>query len=94
MYLTTNRFTITLSPTTDTYNAAATAWTNVCGVCHGGTTANHQNGTVNVAVSSTYLFGTGSTVYSGVPGTSSAVTAKTCSNISCHYFTTPLWSTY
>jgi hypothetical protein len=33
-------------------------------------------------------------IYSGVSGTSSATTAKTCSNISCHYFTTPVWSAY
>jgi predicted CxxxxCH...CXXCH cytochrome family protein len=32
--------------------------------------------------------------YNGVSGTSSATTAKTCSNLSCHYFTTPAWSTY
>jgi len=29
--------------------------------------------------------------YNGVSRTSKATTAKTCSNISCHYFTTPNW---
>lgn len=93
-YLTTKRFTVTLTPASDSYASAATTWTNVCGICHGSTPANHQNASVNVTVSSSYLFGTGSTLYSGIPGTSSAANPKTCSNISCHYFTTPLWSTY
>lgn len=30
----------------------------------------------------------------GQSGTSSATAPKTCSNLSCHYFTSPLWSTY
>jgi predicted CxxxxCH...CXXCH cytochrome family protein len=36
-------------------------------------------------------FPTQNPVYNGVPGTSKQTTAKTCSNISCHYFTTPNW---
>jgi predicted CxxxxCH...CXXCH cytochrome family protein len=41
------------------------------------------------------LTGTGhDPFYTGASGTSSATQAKTCQNISCHYFTTPLWSTY
>lgn len=94
-YLTTKRFTVSLDPAVDQYASAATTWTNVCGVCHGSTPGNHLNGTVNVAVSSAYYFGvSGSTLYSGTPAVSSATTAKTCSNISCHYFTTPVWSAY
>ncbi len=93
-YLTTNRFTVTLAPATDTYAGATAAWTNVCGICHGSTLANHQNGTVNVALSTAYFFGTsGSATYNGTPGVLAAGN-KTCSNVSCHYFTTPLWSTY
>lgn len=50
------------------------------------------------ATGTSFLFGTSfpaqNPVYNGVSGTSSATTNKTCSNISCHYFTTPLWSTY
>jgi hypothetical protein len=38
--------------------------------------------------------GTPTPLYDGVSGTSSATAAKTCSNVSCHYFTTVLWSTY
>ncbi|MDD2365650.1 MAG: CxxxxCH/CxxCH domain-containing protein [Desulfuromonadaceae bacterium] len=92
-YLTTNRFTVTLSPASDTYGSVNPSWTNVCGVCHTGGT--HMSNSVDVNISSTYLFGTtGSTLYSGTAGGSSADTPKTCSNISCHYFTTPIWSTY
>jgi hypothetical protein len=94
LYLTTKRNTITLNPATDQYAGATTAWTSVCGVCHGSNASNHQNGSVNVILDSAYLFGTTSVQYLGSPGVSSATTAKTCSNISCHYFTTPIWSTY
>jgi predicted CxxxxCH...CXXCH cytochrome family protein len=52
----------------------------------GGTTGtNFQFGVSNPAYSPTT---------SGLSGQSSSVSPKTCSNISCHYFTTPLWSTY
>ncbi|GFE57394.1 CxxxxCH/CxxCH domain-containing protein [Geobacter sp. AOG1] len=30
-------------------------------------------------------------LYNGVSGVASATTAKTCANLSCHYFTTPSW---
>jgi hypothetical protein len=40
-----------------------------------------------------FIFGS-DPLYNGVSGTSSGTTGKTCSNISCHYFITPLWSTY
>jgi len=98
-YLTTKRNIVTLNPATDQYNVDTAlmggTWTNVCGVCHGSTTTNHQNGTVNFSINTAYFFGTaGSATYNGAPGVSSAVTAKTCSNISCHYLITPIWSTY
>jgi len=95
-WLTTKRFpTITLTPATDGYASGATTWTNVCGVCHGNTPGNHNTGTVNVELNATFSFG-GAPAYNGTPGVSSATlgSEKTCSNISCHYFTTPLWSTY
>jgi hypothetical protein len=98
-YLTTKRFgtTITLTPTSDQYASAATTWTNVCGICHDNSSALHKNGTVNVALSTNqaYVFGPTGTIatYSGLPGRLKA-NDKTCSNISCHYFTTPVWSTY
>jgi len=98
-YLTTKRFgtTITLTPTSDQYASAATSWTNVCGICHDNAAGLHKNGTVNVAMnaSQAYVFGPAGTVatYNGLPGRLAA-NDKTCSNISCHYFTTPVWSTY
>jgi predicted CxxxxCH...CXXCH cytochrome family protein len=98
VYLTSKRFTVTLAPATDSYASASASWTNVCGICHGNTVTNHQNNIVNVALDQTYLFGTSPTLaqYNGTPGTSSGTAGKekTCSNISCHYFTTPVWSTY
>lgn len=96
VWLTTKRFTQTLNPATDSYAAATTAWTNVCGICHGSTAGNHTNGTVNIELGTTYQFGLSAPAYKGTPGVSSATVGseKTCSNISCHYFTTPTWSTY
>lgn len=94
VYLATKRFAVTLVPTSDQYGSASASWTNVCGVCHIGGT--HMDNTVDVYKSSNaaYFFGTaGSTTYQGIPGTTSAANPKTCSNISCHYFTTPVWST-
>jgi len=92
VYLTTKRFTVTLNPLSDQFGSAAASWTNVCGVCHSG--ASHQASGVQVfpVNNPTYFFGTaGSTTYNGVPGTPATTTAKTCSNISCHYFLTPSW---
>jgi predicted CxxxxCH...CXXCH cytochrome family protein len=97
-FLTTKRFgTITLAPATDQFASAATTWTNVCGICHDVASGLHRNGTVNVAInaSQAYVFGPGGTVatYNGTPGQLASAN-KTCSNISCHYFTTPVWSSY
>jgi hypothetical protein len=91
-YLTTKRFTVTLNPTGDSYGSASPSWTNVCGVCHIGGT--HMNGTLDVFTANNppYFFGTaGATTYAGVWKTANTTTAKTCSNISCHYFTSPSW---
>ena len=98
-YLTTKRYgtTIALTPASDQYASAAASWVNVCGVCHDNSSALHKNGTVNVAINASleYVFGPAGTVatYNGLPGRLAA-NDKTCSNISCHYFTTPVWSTY
>lgn len=47
------------------------------------------------AAGTSLLFGTTfpaqNPLYNGVSGTLSSTTAKTCSNLSCHYFTTPSW---
>jgi predicted CxxxxCH...CXXCH cytochrome family protein len=43
---------------------------------------------------SSLIFGSTNPVYNGVTGYSSSVYPKTCSNVSCHYRTTPVWSAY
>lgn len=94
------RWGITLNPTADMtagYNAGNAA--AVCGVCHSLTLGDHMTGgrNINFNGSTARQFGSNSntaTWYSGVSTTSSAVNQKTCSNLDCHYGTTPLWSTY
>ncbi|UCH82053.1 MAG: CxxxxCH/CxxCH domain-containing protein [Nitrospiraceae bacterium] len=83
---------VTLNPATDTYGAGSAA--AVCGVCHTNNSANHMTGTrmINFGDGSTaYKFGSSDPSYNGVPGTSSGTTPKTCSNISCHFTTSPAW---
>jgi predicted CxxxxCH...CXXCH cytochrome family protein len=50
----------------------------------------------HATLSSSLLFGTSfpsqNPKYNGTSGVSSSTTPKTCSNLSCHYFTTPVWS--
>jgi predicted CxxxxCH...CXXCH cytochrome family protein len=95
-----------LTPKGETFGVGEPA--NVCGTCHTNLVANHSTGgstvrTINFGDSTfkmggasgmSFLFGTTNPVYNGTSGISSATTPKTCSNISCHYLTTPLWSTY
>ena len=91
------RFSITLDPTADfkvgygTGNPAG-----VCGVCHSNDSSVHMTGdrTINFNTSVARQFGPNAPSYSGDSKTSSAVNPKRCSNIDCHYGTTPLWSTY
>ena len=70
----------------------------VCGVCHtNGTLGTHQDSTRTINFgdnSGTYQFGGSLPVYNGNSANLSATTPKTCSNLSCHYFTTPVWSSY
>ena len=79
----------------------------VCGACHTNVNSNHMAGNrlIDFGLNSNttafgtqsqltrYVFGTTAT-YNGSSATSSNTTLKTCSNLSCHYFTTPVWSTY
>lgn len=75
---------------------------SVCGTCHTNindiahhTTSGSTNGRqIYFGESTAYQFGPNPPVYNGVPGTSSLVNPKTCSNVSCHFKTTPVWSTY
>jgi hypothetical protein len=83
---------VILDPANDTFGAGTAGI--VCGTCHTINAANHMTGTriINFADGSTeYQFGPGAPNYNGVPGTSSTVTLKSCSNISCHYGDTPGW---
>lgn len=88
-------FGATLSATTDTFGGVA--FNQVCGVCHTKLPANHAMGgspdrSINFGDgSTTYLFSAGSPTYAGVAGVSSATTPKTCSNVSCHFQTSPFW---
>lgn len=87
----------TLNPTGDGFGSGA-SWTNVCGKCHNGATHNMSeaiggNGR-QISIEAAYQFGSFAPSYTGVPATSSSVNPKSCSNISCHFQTTPVWSTY
>ena len=76
-------------------NAAA-----VCGACHTNTLGNHSTGdstasrTIDFNGVTTYKFGPNNPVYNGTYNSSSATSPKSCSNVSCHYFTTPNWSNF
>ncbi|MHB8845671.1 MAG: CxxxxCH/CxxCH domain c-type cytochrome, partial [Nitrospirota bacterium] len=87
----------TLNPTTDAFGSGA-SWTNVCGVCHNGASHNMSEaigGTGRtISIPAAYQFGASAPVYNGTVGVSSATTPKTCSNVSCHFQTTPVWSAY
>ena len=99
------RFTVTLNPNTDTFGAGAAA--AVCGTCHTNAGANHTTGggtrlidfgggtyKEGGAAGFSFVFGASNPAYSGVTGSSSSVNPKSCSNISCHFQTTPVWSAY
>ncbi len=78
---------------------------NVCGSCHTNNAANHtivgstvrsinfgdSTFMIGGPTGTSMLFGSTNPAYNGVSGTPSANTPKTCSNISCHYFTTSIW---
>jgi predicted CxxxxCH...CXXCH cytochrome family protein len=84
-----------LNPAADQFGAGA-SWTNVCGVCHNG--AIHSTGEAiggtgrTISIPGAYQFGANPPVYKGTIGVSSATTPKTCSNVSCHFRETPVWS--
>jgi predicted CxxxxCH...CXXCH cytochrome family protein len=88
-YLTTKLNTITLNPDADSYAGGGASWTNVCGVCHDNVGGKHMDNIVDVKFNNNYQYGTFTPVYNGTPG---GAGNKSCSNLSCHYFTTPLWS--
>lgn len=97
---------VTLTPASDSFGTGTAA--AVCGSCHtntgphdvgggGSRLINFGDGTYTTggsgAGSFNFVFG-GTPIYSGVSGSSSSVNPKSCSNISCHFITTPVWSSY
>jgi len=87
---------VSLTATGQTFGVGQPA--GVCGTCHTNTGSEHDNGSRQIT------FGAGGTTntmgagYSGsmsllFGGTNPAFSSgpKSCSNISCHYFTTPSW---
>ncbi len=85
-----------LTPTGQTFGTGEPA--AVCGTCHTNTGSEHDNGSRQIT------FGTGGTANTMGAGYSGSMSllfgstnpsfdggGKTCSNLSCHYFTTPSW---
>jgi predicted CxxxxCH...CXXCH cytochrome family protein len=88
-----------------TFDGAGSDADKVCGSCHTITKSNHLNSTRSInfgdkryktggASGFNFVFGSSSSIYNGNSGTSSSANPKSCSNISCHYSTTPVWSSY
>jgi|GEM_PF-1774463 len=96
------KYGVTLDPVNDLYGGAT--FQVVCGPCHGWNTSNHTTGnpagarSINLGADTTptaypRAFG-GTPTFNGLYNTSSGVNPKSCSNIDCHYRTSPIWSTY
>ncbi len=86
---------VTLDPANDTYGAGAAA--AVCGVCHTNNASEHMANSrlINFGDgSTTYQFGSSAPLYNGTPGSDYTTSLKTCSNISCHFQTTPEWESH
>lgn len=83
------RLGVTLNPSTDTFGNAANAG-KVCGVCHTNLESNHSTTTPTNGRQMTFgenltlrKFGASNPIFNTSP--------RTCSNIDCHYLTTPAW---
>jgi len=82
----------TLDPQNDSFGDAK--WQAICGVCHNNATHEMSDSAPanrHIEVPTTYQFGPNAPVYNGVPGTSSTVNLKSCSNVSCHFKDSPGW---
>ena len=73
----------------------------ICGVCHtrdvkDHTQSNRTTSTRNINFGGILdrQFGPNAPHYNGVTGVSSAVSPKTCSNIDCHFKTSPVWQPF
>jgi len=91
------KYAVTLNPLTDLYGGAT--FNVVCGVCHSqnGPTdhsTGNPGGTRNISLQGVNQFGSLAKLYNGQYNTSSGANPKSCSNIDCHYRTSPIWSTY
>ncbi len=87
---------VTLDPNSDSFGDANVA--AVCGACHDMNGATHEMGggaganrIINFNGSTAFQFGAAAPVYNGIEDSPSATTPKTCSNINCHFQSTPWW---
>jgi len=86
-----------LNPVSQVYGSGEPA--TVCGVCHDNSATHDMGGNitgreVHFSSSTTYQFGAIAPLYNGASGESSLTNPKTCSNVSCHFKETPVWSAY
>ena len=90
-----------LDANVDTFGSAN--YNGVCGVCHTRDINNHNQGNrTNAQRSITFgdissvnrQFGPNLPKYNGTTYVSSSVSPKTCSNVDCHYQTSPVWQSY
>jgi hypothetical protein len=94
-----SRYNVTLNPTGDTYGSGAMAV--VCGACHSITGTDHTPGNgsastrkINFGGSLSRQFGGAVPFYNGSSLSSSSLKPKSCSNLDCHYRTSPIWQTF
>jgi hypothetical protein len=101
-------YTTSLDPANDTFGAGVPG--AICGTCHTNTVGNHRvaprlinfgdNGNLQTVNGVLLQFGptgalpTQDVTYNGIVGTLGSVQNKTCSNLSCHFNTTPQWEPY
>lgn len=90
-------YTAALNAVAQTYGAAGSDNLKVCGTCHATTAAAHtvdnSSGRSIYPAGHPYLMGGtgGTSLLFGSSNPSYDAGTRTCSNISCHYFTTPAW---
>ncbi len=89
-------YTLQLDPDNDTFGTGSPGV--ICGTCHTNTSGNHIAGERIIDFSNDPLNGVtlefedaSTNIYNGTSGSDHNVTLKTCSNVSCHYQTTPQW---
>jgi len=87
--------TLALDPSGQTFTS--TDPIRVCGTCHTNDVADHKTGSrmIFTQTSGTHPYmlggGSGTSLLFGDTNPTYNAGAKTCSNISCHYFTSPVW---